>query len=152
MTGTKQHLNLMGRSTGLVLTADRHYLWGEQKPASSHGRSEAARGAAPRRGKTDCQHPSMSEPTVITLGCRLNACESEAMRGEAAAAGLGNTVIVNTCAVTAEAVRQSLQTIRRVRRERPDARVVVTGCAAQVEPERFARLAEVDHVIGNGET
>ena len=93
----------------------------------------------------------MSEPTVITLGCRLNAYESELMRQHASAAGLDNAVIVNTCAVTAEAVRQAKQTIRKLRRERPDAKVIVTGCAAQVEPELFAAMTEVDHVIGNGE-
>ncbi|MGL4397912.1 MAG: tRNA (N(6)-L-threonylcarbamoyladenosine(37)-C(2))-methylthiotransferase MtaB [Hyphomicrobium sp.] len=93
----------------------------------------------------------MAEPVVITLGCRLNAYESEVMRGHASAAGLDNAVIINTCAVTAEAVRQAAQTIRRVRRENPDARIIVTGCAAQIEPERFADMAGVDHVIGNGE-
>ncbi|MEQ1697426.1 MAG: tRNA (N(6)-L-threonylcarbamoyladenosine(37)-C(2))-methylthiotransferase MtaB [Hyphomicrobiaceae bacterium] len=91
------------------------------------------------------------EPTIITLGCRLNAYESEVMKAHAVAAGLDDTVIINTCAVTAEAVRQATQTIRRVRRERPHARIIVTGCAAQIEPERFADLAEVDHVIGNAE-
>jgi threonylcarbamoyladenosine tRNA methylthiotransferase MtaB len=85
------------------------------------------------------------------MGCRLNAYESEAMRRHAQAAGLDGTVIVNTCAVTAEAVRQAAQTIRRLRREQPDARVVVTGCAAQVEPARFAGMPEVDAVIGNAE-
>lgn len=93
----------------------------------------------------------MSEPTVITLGCRLNAYESEVMRRHAAEAGIAEAVIVNTCAVTAEAVRQAKQTIRRLRRERPDARIIVTGCAAQTEPETFADLVEVDHVIGNAE-
>ena len=93
----------------------------------------------------------MSKPTVITLGCRLNAYESELMRQHAVDAGLDDTVIVNTCAVTAEAVRQSQQAIRKMRRERPGARVIVTGCAAQVEPELFAGMAEVDHVIGNNE-
>ncbi len=88
---------------------------------------------------------------IITLGCRLNAYESEVMRGHAAAAGLGNTVIVNTCAVTAEAVRQARQTIRKMRRANPNARIVVTGCAAQIEPQSFAAMPEVDHVIGNGE-
>jgi threonylcarbamoyladenosine tRNA methylthiotransferase MtaB len=88
---------------------------------------------------------------IITLGCRLNAYESEVMRGHAAAAGLGDTIIINTCAVTAEAVRQARQTIRKARRTNPSARIVVTGCAAQIEPERFAEMAEVDHVIGNGE-
>jgi threonylcarbamoyladenosine tRNA methylthiotransferase MtaB len=93
----------------------------------------------------------MSEPTVITLGCRLNAYESEVMRDHALAAGLHDAVIINTCAVTAEAVRQAAQTIRKLRRERPSARIIVTGCAAQIEPERFAEMAEVDHVIGNAE-
>jgi threonylcarbamoyladenosine tRNA methylthiotransferase MtaB len=93
----------------------------------------------------------MSEPTVITLGCRLNAYESEVMRAHASAAGLGDAIIVNTCAVTGEAVRQAAQTVRRLRRERPAAKIIVTGCAAQVEPRRFADMDEVDHVIGNGE-
>lgn len=88
---------------------------------------------------------------IITLGCRLNAYESEVMRGHAAAAGLGDTVIINTCAVTAEAVRQARQTIRKARRANPTARIVVTGCAAQIEPQNFAAMPEVDHVIGNGE-
>jgi threonylcarbamoyladenosine tRNA methylthiotransferase MtaB len=85
------------------------------------------------------------------MGCRLNAYESEVMRGHAKAAGLGDAVIVNTCAVTAEAVRQATQTIRRLRRESPDARIIVTGCAAQTEPARFAGMPEVDAVIGNAE-
>jgi len=93
----------------------------------------------------------MSEPTVITLGCRLNAYESELMRQHAVDAGLDHAVIINTCAVTAEAVRQSQQAIRKARRGRPDARLIVTGCAAQVDPELFAGMAEVDHVIGNAE-
>jgi threonylcarbamoyladenosine tRNA methylthiotransferase MtaB len=93
----------------------------------------------------------MSNPTVITLGCRLNAYESEVMRDHAVAAGLHDAVIINTCAVTAEAVRQAAQTIRKLRRERPSARIIVTGCAAQIEPERFAEMTEVDHVIGNAE-
>ena len=95
--------------------------------------------------------PVAPVPTVITLGCRLNGYESEVMRAHAAAAGLTDTIIVNTCAVTAEAVRQATQTIRRLRRERPAAKIIVTGCAAQIEPERFAQLAEVDHIVGNGE-
>ena len=93
----------------------------------------------------------MSEPVVITLGCRLNAYESEVMRRHAEAANLGECVIINTCAVTGEAVRRAAQTIRRTRRERPGARIIVTGCAAQIEPERFADMAEVDHVVGNKE-
>lgn len=93
----------------------------------------------------------MAEPLIITLGCRLNAYESEIMRRNAIDADLDSTIIVNTCAVTGEAVRQARQTIRRLRREHPQARIIVTGCAAQVEPERFAELDEVDHVIGNAE-
>ena len=86
---------------------------------------------------------------VVSFGCRLNAHEAEVMRAEAVAAGLSDTVIVNTCAVTAEAVRQARQTVRRLRRERPHARIVVTGCAAQTEPDRFGAMAEVDRVLGN---
>jgi threonylcarbamoyladenosine tRNA methylthiotransferase MtaB len=86
---------------------------------------------------------------VVTFGCRLNSFESEVMRGHAAAAGLEDAVIVHTCAVTAEAERQARQAIRRARREHPTARIVVTGCSAQIEPERYALMAEVDQVIGN---
>jgi threonylcarbamoyladenosine tRNA methylthiotransferase MtaB len=86
---------------------------------------------------------------VITLGCRLNAFESEVIRREASAAGLADAIIVNTCAVTAEAERQARQAIRRARRERPGARLIVTGCAAQIAPERYAAMAEVDQVLGN---
>ncbi len=93
----------------------------------------------------------MSAPIVETLGCRLNSYESEAMKALAGQAGLGDVVVVNTCAVTAEAVRQARQRIRRLRRENPVARIVVTGCAAQVSPEKFAEMDEVDHVIGNTE-
>jgi len=93
----------------------------------------------------------MSEPEVITLGCRLNAYESEVMRRHAQDAGLDDAIIVNTCAVTGEAVRQASQTIRRLRRDRPNARIIVTGCAAQTEAQRFADMPEVDHVVGNGE-
>ncbi|HXP12552.1 MAG TPA: tRNA (N(6)-L-threonylcarbamoyladenosine(37)-C(2))-methylthiotransferase MtaB [Stellaceae bacterium] len=88
---------------------------------------------------------------IVTFGCRLNAFESEVMRGHAQAAGLDDTVIVNTCAVTAEAERQARQAIRRVRRDRPGARIIVTGCAAQIDPERYAAMAEIDRVLGNAE-
>jgi threonylcarbamoyladenosine tRNA methylthiotransferase MtaB len=94
---------------------------------------------------------SMSDIEIITFGCRLNAYESEVMREHANAAGLSNAVIVNTCAVTAEAVRQARQAIRKARRMRPHAKIVVTGCAAQIDPARFAAMDEVDHVIGNQE-
>jgi threonylcarbamoyladenosine tRNA methylthiotransferase MtaB len=93
----------------------------------------------------------MPDLEIITFGCRLNAYESEVMREHANAAGLSDAVIVNTCAVTAEAVRQARQAIRRARRERPDAKIIVTGCAAQIDPSRFAAMGEVDHVIGNQE-
>ncbi|HBF54474.1 MAG TPA: tRNA (N(6)-L-threonylcarbamoyladenosine(37)-C(2))-methylthiotransferase MtaB, partial [Afipia sp.] len=86
---------------------------------------------------------------VVTFGCRLNAFESEVMRREAESAGLQDTVVVNTCAVTNEAVAQARQTIRKLRRERPDARIVVTGCAAQTQTAMFAEMDEVDRVLGN---
>ena len=86
---------------------------------------------------------------VVTFGCRLNTLESEAIRNAAAAAGLDDTIIVNTCAVTAEAVRQARQSIRRLARERPDAKIVVTGCAAQVEPRTFQAMPEVRRIVGN---
>ena len=93
----------------------------------------------------------MSGAEIITFGCRLNTFESEVMRGHAAAAGLDDAVIVNTCAVTAEAERQARQAIRKARRRRPDARIIVTGCAAQLDPERFAAMDGVDLVLGNRE-
>ncbi|HEX7007488.1 MAG TPA: tRNA (N(6)-L-threonylcarbamoyladenosine(37)-C(2))-methylthiotransferase MtaB [Alphaproteobacteria bacterium] len=88
---------------------------------------------------------------IITFGCRLNAYESEVMAGLAAKAGLEDAVIVNTCAVTAEAERQARQAIRRARRSKPAARIIVTGCAAQIDPARYAAMPEVDRVIGNRE-
>jgi len=90
-------------------------------------------------------------PRFTTLGCRLNAYETEAMKALATAAGLENALVVNTCAVTAEAVRKARQEIRRLRREHPGARIVVTGCAAQTEPQLFAQMDEVDLVLGNAE-
>ncbi|MEM8774771.1 MAG: tRNA (N(6)-L-threonylcarbamoyladenosine(37)-C(2))-methylthiotransferase MtaB [Pseudomonadota bacterium] len=93
----------------------------------------------------------MNVPKFTTMGCRLNAYETEAMKEMAGAAGLENAVIVNTCAVTSEAVRKARQEIRKLRRENPDARLIVTGCAAQTEPETFNAMAEVDSVIGNSE-
>jgi threonylcarbamoyladenosine tRNA methylthiotransferase MtaB len=93
----------------------------------------------------------MSGPEIITFGCRLNSFESEVMRDHAVSAGLRDVVIVHTCAVTAEAERQARQAIRRVRRERPDARVVVTGCSAQIQPDAYAAMAEVDQVVGNAD-
>jgi len=88
---------------------------------------------------------------VITFGCRLNTYESEVMRAEAEKAGLNNAILVNTCAVTGEAVRQARQAIRRARRGNPHARIIVTGCAAQTEKQTFAEMAEVDAVLGNEE-
>ena len=93
----------------------------------------------------------MKPPVFSTLGCRLNAYETEAMKELAAAAGVEGAVVVNTCAVTAEAVRKAKQEIRRLARENPGARVIVTGCAAQTEPETFAAMPEVTRVIGNHE-
>ncbi len=86
---------------------------------------------------------------VVTFGCRLNAAESELVRRNAEAAGLADTIVINSCAVTAEAVSQARQTIRRLKRQHPDAKIVVTGCAAQTEPTTFAAMPEVDRVLGN---
>jgi len=88
---------------------------------------------------------------VVTFGCRLNAYEAEIIRRNARAAGVGDIIVINTCAVTAEAERQARQAIRRARRRAPDARIVVTGCAAQINADAFAAMAEVDQVIGNAE-
>ena len=88
---------------------------------------------------------------VMTFGCRLNAYESEAIKARAAEAQLRDCVVVNTCAVTAEAVRQSRQAIRRLKRENPARRIIVTGCAAQTESHTFSAMAQVDAVIGNAE-
>lgn len=93
----------------------------------------------------------MSTPIFSNHGCRLNMYETEAMKELATGAGLDNAIIVNTCAVTAEAVRKAKQDIRKLRRENPNAKVIVTGCAAQTEPETFANMGEVDTVIGNTE-
>lgn len=93
----------------------------------------------------------MSAPKFTTLGCRLNAYETEAMRELAARHGVDNAVVVNTCAVTSEAVRKSKQEIRKLRRDNPGAKLIVTGCAAQTEPATFSAMAEVDLVLGNTE-
>lgn len=92
-----------------------------------------------------------SNVRAITLGCRLNFHESEAMKKAAEQSGCGEIILVNTCAVTAEAVRQAKQTIRRAKRENPNAKIIVSGCAAQIEPQTFAQMSEVDNVIGNNE-
>ena len=91
----------------------------------------------------------MPDNEVITFGCRLNIFESEVIRRAAEGAGLTGAVIINTCAVTAEAERQARQAIRRARRRRPEARIIVTGCAAAIAPERYAGLPEVDAVLDN---
>src|SRR3954447_15108479 len=88
---------------------------------------------------------------VVTFGCRLNAFESDVIRREAEAAELVDTIVVNSCAVTNEAVAQARQQIRRLKRQRPGARIVVTGCAAPTQPKMFAGIAEVDRVVGNDE-
>ncbi len=88
---------------------------------------------------------------VVTFGCRLNTYESEIIRKTAAEDGLSDAIIFNTCAVTAEAVRQARQAIRRARKENPDKRLIVTGCAAQTDPDAFAKMGEVDFVIGNAD-
>ncbi|MGE3248875.1 MAG: tRNA (N(6)-L-threonylcarbamoyladenosine(37)-C(2))-methylthiotransferase MtaB [Hyphomonadaceae bacterium] len=88
---------------------------------------------------------------IVTLGCRLNAAESDAMRAAAGEAGLEDAVIVNTCAVTGEAVRQARQEIRKARRAHPEAKIIVTGCAAQIDPAMFEAMPEVDRVLGNAE-
>jgi len=95
--------------------------------------------------------PVKSPVDVVTFGCRLNAYESEAIRAQAAADGISNAIVFNTCAVTGEAVRQARQAIRKARRERPGARLIVTGCAAQIDPHAFATMPEVDLVLGNAE-
>ena len=88
---------------------------------------------------------------IVTFGCRLNTHDSEVIRSKAAQAGIADAIVVNTCAVTNQAARQARQTIRRIKRERPDARIVVTGCAAQTAPEQFSAMPEVDRVLGNAE-
>lgn len=93
----------------------------------------------------------MSGPEIVTFGCRLNAYESEVIRGHETLAGRDNVVVVNTCAVTTEAERQARQAIRKLRRERPEAEIVVTGCAAQISPDAWAGMPEVSRVIGNRE-
>lgn len=93
----------------------------------------------------------MASPKIITLGCRLNTFESEVMRELGRDAGCEDAIIINTCAVTAEAERQARQTIRRTARDNPSARIIVTGCAAQLNPEAFADMDEVDRVLGNEE-
>ncbi|MDG1995007.1 MAG: tRNA (N(6)-L-threonylcarbamoyladenosine(37)-C(2))-methylthiotransferase MtaB [Emcibacteraceae bacterium] len=94
---------------------------------------------------------STQQPKVITFGCRLNTYESEIIKGHATEAGLNNAVIFNTCAVTAEATRQAKQSIRKMKRQNPDVDIIVTGCAPQIDPEQFAKMDEVDRILGNQE-
>jgi threonylcarbamoyladenosine tRNA methylthiotransferase MtaB len=93
--------------------------------------------------------PEIMSVEIVTFGCRLNAFESEVVGVEAERAGLTDTIVINSCAVTSEAVAQARQSIRRLKRERPEVRIVVTGCAAQTQPEMFGSMAEVDRVVGN---
>ncbi len=88
-------------------------------------------------------------PELVTFGCRLNTYESEVMRGHAQKAGMGDAIIFNTCAVTKEAERQARQAIRRARRDNPNAKIIVTGCSAQIDPDTYAQMDEVDQIIGN---
>ncbi len=108
------------------------------------GAGVRARTSAPLGGET-----MTGDPTIITFGCRLNTYESEVMRAHAR--GRDDAIIVNTCAVTSEAVRQARQAIRKARREHPDAEIIVTGCAAQIDPDAFAAMPEVSRVLGNAE-
>ena len=93
----------------------------------------------------------MTDPKFVTFGCRLNTYETEVMRNHAEAAGKGDTIVFNTCAVTAEATRQARQAIRKAKAENPEAEIIVTGCAAQTDPEMFAKMPEVSRVLGNEE-
>ncbi|MEP3475658.1 MAG: tRNA (N(6)-L-threonylcarbamoyladenosine(37)-C(2))-methylthiotransferase MtaB [Hyphomicrobiales bacterium] len=97
------------------------------------------------------KNPKSDAPQIVTFGCRLNSYESEVMSEHARNAGLDDAIIINSCAVTNEAVRQARQTVRRLKRENPDAKVIVTGCAAQIDPQMFDKMDEVDFVIGNDE-
>ncbi len=96
-------------------------------------------------------HNPKKVPQIVTFGCRLNSYESEVMSEHARNAGLDDAIIINSCAVTNEAVRQARQTVRRLKRENPDAKIIVTGCAAQIDPAMFDQMDEVDFVIGNDE-
>ena len=125
--------------------APRNPRVAEQAGASRNPRG-AEQAGAPRKSRVAEQ---AGAPRLETFGCRLNIWESEVVREQAAGAGLGDAIIFNTCAVTSEAERQARQAIRRARRENPDARIVVTGCAAQIAPDRWGAMPEVDNVVGN---
>ena len=92
---------------------------------------------------------SKKAPEIVTFGCRLNTYESEVMRNHAQKAGMDDAIIFNTCAVTKEAERQARQAIRRARRENPNAKIIVTGCSAQIDPDKYGKMEEVDQIIGN---
>ncbi len=129
----------------------------DESPAPNlplEGRSEFAERSDrkfPEGGDSGTERRAGNRIKTITFGCRLNALESEVMRTRATEAGLGDAILVNTCAVTHEAVRQVRQAIRKARRENPGAKIVVSGCAAQIDPESFAAMGEVDLVLGNQE-
>src|SRR5690606_4853958 len=101
--------------------------------------------------RLDAQRGGLMGIETLTFGCRLNAYEGEVMKAEAEKAGLDNAIIINTCAVTQEAVRQAKQAVRKARRDNPEAHIIVTGCAAQTEARTFGDMAEVDLVIGNAD-
>ncbi len=137
---------------GSTITADASLsLSSRPEPQGGEpGSQEApALAAIPDSRLRDFRDDNTGGVEVVTFGCRLNAYESEAIRARAAADGLANAVVFNTCAVTAEAVRQARQAIRKARRARPDARLIVTGCAAQIDPAVFTAMGEVDLVLGN---
>ena len=141
LTGRRVTVRLDGGELGIDWREDGVWMTG---PTALRLRGAAVAGVP--RGAA-----GVSAPVFETFGCRLNAYETEAMKGLAEAAGVGDVVVVNSCAVTAEAVRQARQRIRRLRQANPEARVVVTGCAAQTEPGTFAAMPEVDLVLGNAE-
>ena len=143
-TGRKVTVTLPGGDLAIEWReSDDHVLMTGPVEFEYEGRFDAALFAAAERRVVSVE--------VVTFGCRLNAAESEVIRREAERAGCSDAVVVNTCAVTAEAVRQARQAIRTLRRERPHAKIVVTGCAAQTEPQTFAAMPEVDRVLGNAE-
>ena len=123
----------------------------ESREADSSGISSGLHDPDPGSARQAVRDDDANGVRVVTFGCRLNAYESEQVRAQAAADGITDTVVFNTCAVTGEAVRQARQAIRKARRERPGARLVVTGCAAQIDPDAFAAMPEVDLVLGNAE-
>ncbi len=138
-----------GRATGVLYRATRAGPEWIGRPLAFETKFSMADGSiitAPAPAPTP-----VDDVQVVTFGCRLNASESEAIRARTASDGLTDAVVFNTCAVTGEAVRQARQAIRKARRERPGARIVVTGCAAQIDPDAFAAMPEVDVVLGNAD-